>query len=163
MSTPQYHIFTDGGCRGNGVAQNPPGAWAMIVYNQQGKRIGSKSDSKRGTTNNEMEMKAICEAIKWANVKSYSIEISTDSAFTKNGIESWMWGWAKKAWRKSDGETVKNLLLWQEIYDATVIYKNKHGEAPTIHKVKGHSGDPRNTEVDALVNVKMDELEYESL
>ncbi|URC22579.1 ribonuclease H [Serratia phage vB_SmaM-Kamaji] len=161
--TAQYHIFTDGGCRGNGKGPDAVGSWAFIVYNQQGKRIGSKGQAKRGTTNNEMEMTAIYQAIKWAVEKGYTIEISTDSAFTKNGIESWMWGWARKGWVKADGSELKNESLWREIYHYTCQYQEKHGKAPTIHKVKGHSGDPRNTEVDALVNVKMDELEYESI
>lgn len=155
MATPTYHVFTDGGCRGNPGL----GGWAFIVYNQAGKRIGSKSKAKELTTNNEMELTAILEAITWATSKGYSLEISTDSAYAKNGIESWMWSWQKKGWVKADGGEVKNLQLWKELFNICLKYSDKFGEIPTIHKVKGHSGNPRNTEVDALVNVVMTELE----
>ncbi len=159
IMTPNYHIFTDGGCRGNGKVENPVGSWAMIVYNQSGKRIGSKASATIGTTNNEMELTAIFEAIKWANSKQYSIEISSDSAYCINGCSSWVWGWAKKGWKKADGGQVLNQGLWQNVMLQMELYKGIHGEIPTFHKVKGHSGDPRNNEVDALVNVKMTELE----
>lgn len=152
-----YTIYTDGGCRGN----PGPGAWAFIVYNQLATRIGSKSAPSDGvTTNNEMEMLAIQKALEWA-VKSPArlIEICTDSQFCKNGIESWMWGWEKNGWTKKSPGEIKNLDIWKEIHRLASTYKDMHGEIPTIIKVKGHSGDVRNNEVDALVNVVMTEEE----
>jgi ribonuclease HI len=152
-----YTVYTDGGCRGN----PGPGAWAFIVYNQTAERIGSKSAPSSGsTTNNEMEMTAILKALEWAiKDPKRSVEICTDSAFCKSGIESWMWGWERSGWTKKSPGEIKNLEIWKEIHKACYEYKNIHGEIPTIIKVKGHSGDLRNNEVDALVNVVMTEEE----
>lgn len=156
-----YDVYTDGGCRGNGK-ENAIGGWAFIVYSSEGTRLGSKSGAHYGVTNNIMELRAILEALEWAISKpNRPVTISTDSAYCKNGIETWMFSWQRKGWKKADGEEPLNLQLWQQIHGAVVQYMKIHGEAPTIVKVKGHSGEPRNTEVDALVNVKMTELEME--
>ncbi len=70
---PKFVVYTDGGCRGNGKS-DAVGAWAFIVYDYQGKRIGSKSDWQIGCTNNQMEMAAVRQALSWANKHGYQIE-----------------------------------------------------------------------------------------
>lgn len=158
----KFVVYTDGGCRGNGKA-NAVGAWAFIVYKENGERVGSKSNGQIGVTNNQMEMAAVLRAIEWANTHNYQIEIYLDSNFVKQGCESWLWGWAKRDWKKADGETVLNKELWQQIHKQLNLYMEKHREIPTFVKVKGHSGNPQNDAVDNLCNVKMTELEMEDI
>lgn len=155
----KYQIYTDGGCRGN----PGPGAWAFIVYDYSGNRIGSKSGTDSNTTNNQMELLAILQAIQWANKHKHVITISTDSNYSKQGCESWVWSWKKKGWKKSDGGTPENLDIWNALVANMEVYRDIHGEIPTFIKVRGHSGDLLNNEVDALVNVKMDEEEYKKI
>ena len=90
-----YHVYTDGGSRGN----PGHGAWAFAVYSEQGVQKyykGSKSMALDHTTNNQAEMLAVIEAAKWS-VKAGldSVDIYTDSAYVQNGMTSWMRGWIK--------------------------------------------------------------------
>lgn len=158
----KYQIYTDGGCRGNGKAE-AVGAWAFIVYDYSGNRVGSKSEANIGWTNNQNELTAILKATEWANKHKHNITISTDSNYCKQGCESWAWSWKQKNWKKSDGGIPENLDIWKTLISNMEAYKDIHGEIPTFVKVKGHSGDPMNNEVDALVNVKMTELEMENM
>lgn len=158
----KFVVYTDGGCRGNGKA-DAVCAWAFIVYNFDGTRVGSKSKAFYGGTNNIAEMTAVLESIKWANKSGHEIEIYLDSNFVKQGCESWLWNWAKKGWVKADGSELLNRDLWKEIHTALNEYMDNHREIPTFVKVKGHSGDEQNDAVDNLCNVKMTELEMESM
>ncbi|AKN44359.1 Rnase H [Salmonella phage NR01] len=154
MST--FHIYTDGACKGNPGL----GAWGFVVYDPNDERLGSKSGFSSKTTNNEMELTAIVEVLRWATKNDKRpVIIYTDSAYCKNGMESWMWSWQKKGWKKGDGEAPLNLELWQEAFKLTQQYINFHNTNPTLIKVKGHSGIRGNEEVDALCNTVITEQE----
>lgn len=157
-----FHVYTDGGCRGNTRGSDNVGAWAFVVYNSSKDNIGSKSASKRMTTNNEMEMQAVYEALLWSNKNAgRPMTIYLDSSYTKNGCESWVWGWERKSWKKADGGEIVNLALWQAIIAELKKYRLNHGEIPTFVKVKGHDGIEGNEAADTLLNVRMTELELE--
>lgn len=149
-----FHVFTDGACRGNpGV-----GSWAFCVFDENDECLGKKTGFNPNTTNNEMEVTAVVELLKWATkTGGRPVTIYTDSTYVKNGMETWVWGWQRKGWKKADGEIPLNLELWKEAYSLLSVYKDFHGEIPTFIKVKGHSGDPRNDRVDALCNVVIEE------
>lgn len=162
MST--FHVYTDGGCRGNTRGSDNIGAWAMVVFNPSMDHIGDKSAAVRCTTNNEQEMFAVYQTLLWANKNAgRPVVIYTDSAYTKNGCESWVWAWERKSWKKADGGEIQNLELWQSIIKELKTYRLTHGEIPTFVKVKGHSGIVGNEMADALLNVRMTELEMENM
>lgn len=147
----KYSIYTDGGSRGNSSKPDEPAAWAFIVT-KNGEKLGSKSDAMFGKTNNQMELTAILEALKWANKFGEQVSIHTDSQLCIDSITKWMFGWANKGWKKADGQPVKNQDILRLIYELYSPTKHK------FEKVKGHSGDRFNEMVDELVNLKMDEL-----
>lgn len=155
-----FHIFTDGACK-----KNPgKGAWGFVVYDDNDNRLGSKSGFKELTTNNEMELTAIVEVLRWATKnEGRPVTIYTDSSYCKSGMESWMFGWQRKGWQKADGEAPLNLELWKEAFELTQKYIGFHNTNPTFVKVKGHSGDPRNDEVDALCNTVITEQEMKDI
>ncbi|WCX68786.1 RNase H [Salmonella phage GSW6] len=153
-----FHVYTDGACKGNPGL----GAWALIVFNDNDDRLGSKSGFSKKTTNNEMELTAIVETLRWATKKdNRPVIIYTDSTYCKNGMESWMWSWQKKGWKKGDGEAPLNLELWKEAFELTQLYIKYHNTNPTFVKVKGHSGISGNEAVDALCNTVIAEQEFE--
>ena len=130
-------IYTDGACSGNPGA----GGWgAVLLYKEHRKTI---SGFVAETTNNQMEIKAVIEALKTVK-KSSSINIYSDSLYVQNGITKWIFTWKKNNWHNANRKPVKNIELWQELEKET----NKH----TInwHWVKGHSGDKLNEEADKL-------------
>lgn len=159
-----FSVYTDGGCRGNTRGADNIGAWAFVVYNSSNDNIGSKSAATRFTTNNEMEMTAVYQALQWSNKNpGRPMTIYTDSTYTKSGCESWVWGWERKGWVKADGGEIQNLDLWKLIIEELRKYRLNHGEIPTFVKVKGHSGNEGNEAADNLLNVKMTELEMENM
>lgn len=135
-----YKIYTDGACSGNpGI-----GGYSCLFLND-GKVI---TGNKQYTTNNEMELLAVCIAIKTIVKKvkgKHRIEIYTDSAYVANSInQAWLFNWVKNGWKTKAGETVKNKQIWEDIYKYLKKYNIK------IIKVKGHSNDEYNAKVDLL-------------
>ncbi len=152
-----YKIYTDGGCRGNPGL----GSWAMVVYQQVGHakyHKGNKTGYSAYTTNNEMELTAVVQAVNWAiRGRLTEIEIFTDSAYVCNGFNQWMEGWKKRMWKTSSGGRVKNLELWRDLYHSSKKLNI------TLTKVKGHSGDEGNEKADLLCNCVMDEWELQNV
>ena len=144
-----FHIYTDGACRDNQSAENRKAAWAFVVFTERMERKGSKSAYLGNATNNEAELTAILEALKW--LKGRPAVIYTDSQYAFMGLTQWIHGWKARGWRTSSKEEVKNLELWKKL---DLLFDK---EVHTMVKVKGHSGDVGNAAVDALCNVVIDE------
>lgn len=147
-----YETATDGGCRGNpGI-----GSWAFVV--QLGTDIKGKSGFSKHTTNNEMELLALLELMRWATKlpAGSKVNVYMDSAYVLNGYTKWMHGWKNRMWRTASNQPVKNKGLWHDVY-----HLSKDPTLPEINlvKVKGHSGHPLNDAADERCNVAMDEYE----
>jgi len=131
-------IHTDGACRGNpGI-----GAWAATLeYNSACKEISGVVEH---TTNNQMELLAVIEAIKSLK-KQITVILYTNSTYVLKGIKEWIINWRKTGFKK-----IKNVELWQEL--------DVLAQAHTItwHWVRGHNGHPGNERVDLLANIAID-------
>ncbi len=141
----EVEIFTDGACKGNpGV-----GGWgALLRYGEHEKKLyGGELD----TTNNRMELMAAIEALK-ALKKSCKVELTTDSSYVKNGIQSWMDGWKAKGWKTANKKPVKNKDLWQALDEEVARHQ------VNWHWVKGHSGHTENEIADELANLGVDKV-----
>ena len=144
-----YIVYTDGAC-----SNNPgPGGYAFIIIPPD-KRELTVSGGKIETTNNRMELMAIVRALehiyndrKNLAIKKCTVHIYSDSAYCINPIsEGWIYNWQKSGWKTKKGDPVKNLDLWQYIYE----FLNKKDYLTLFHKVKGHSGNEYNERVDTL-------------
>ncbi|MBU6339837.1 MAG: ribonuclease HI [Rickettsiales bacterium] len=130
-------IYTDGSCLGN----PGNGGWgAILLYKEHQKKI---SGGKKDTTNNQMELQAVIEALKILK-RSAKIIIHTDSQYVKNGLTTWIFNWKKNGWRTADKKPVKNLELWQELD----LESTKHDIE--WRWVKAHAGNKYNEMVDEL-------------
>ena len=139
------YIYTDGACRGN----PGPGGWgALLKYENHIKEIKGGSLL---TTNNIMELTAVIESLNLLKFKS-KVVVTTDSAYVKNGITTWIHNWKLKGWKTASKKPVKNKELWMKL-DAL---SSKHD---ILWKwVKGHSGNPDNDRADFLANQGIDDL-----
>jgi ribonuclease HI len=138
-------IFTDGACSGN----PGPGGWgAILVYGDHRKEL---SGGEALTTNNRMELYAAIAALE-ALKSPQHVELSTDSAYLKNGITSWIHGWKRNGWRTADKKPVKNADLWERL-DAA---RQRH-DIEWLW-VKGHAGHPENERADELARMGMAEF-----
>ena len=133
-------IYSDGACLGNpGV-----GGWASVVQYKDREYVLKGRESGK-TTNNRMELTAVVEALKrFDKLTGILMEIYTDSQYVKNGITSWIHSWKKNNWRKSDGKSVMNVDLWQELD----MYAARH--KISWHWVRGHTGHPENEHANKL-------------
>lgn len=138
----EVEIFTDGACKGN----PGPGGWgAILIFNGIEKEI---SGGKSQTTNNEMELQAVVEAISLLK-EPCSVKVTSDSNYVVKGANEWMEGWSIKGWKSTTG-LVKNLELWKRLYDLKKIHKIE------LIWVKGHSGHPYNERCDKLAVAQRD-------
>ena len=99
------------------------------------------------TTNNQMEMQAALEALKYLRDKTELIELYTDSNYLRQGITEWIHNWKKNNWRTAAKKPVANRELWIQISD---LNEKMNVE---WHWVKGHAGDPGNERADLLANL----------
>ena len=139
LDTPQEKIiiYTDGACSGNPGA----GGWgAILMFKEHEKKI---SGGSKETTNNQMEIKAVIEALKLIK-KPSAIIINTDSKYVMDGITKWIKSWKKNGWLTADRKAVKNSELWQELDNEV----SKH--SIEWRWVKGHSGNKYNNIADEL-------------
>jgi ribonuclease HI len=139
------NIYTDGACRGNpGV-----GGWgALIEYENHNKEIFG---GEKLTTNNQMELMAAIQGLKALSEKCI-VNLTTDSKYVMDGINSWIKNWKRNNWKNSQKQNVKNKDLW--------IQLDKLNEQHDVkwHWVKGHSGHPQNELADQLANKGIDSL-----
>ena len=134
---PLVTIYTDGACEPNpGVG----GYAAVLMFGTARKVItGSASVS----TNNQMELMAVLEALK-ALKKKCRVKLHSDSMYVVDGMTKWIHNWKETGWKNRLHKPVKNFELWKEIERIS----NEH-EIEWIW-VKAHNGDPVNEECDIL-------------
>ena len=139
-------VYTDGSCRGN----PGPGGWGVYIQlNDEEKDLYGGNPE---TTNNQMEMQAALEALKYLKDKNDVIELFTDSNYLRQGITEWIHKWKLNNWRTAAKKPVANRDLWIEISDL-----NEKMDVQW-NWVKGHAGDPGNERADQLANIGADNV-----
>jgi ribonuclease HI len=127
-------VFTDGAARGN----PGPGGYGIVL--QYGAHQKELSDGFRRTTNNRMELLAVCVALETLTRNDLEVDIFSDSKYVVDAVKlGWVFGWEKTGFKKK-----KNTDLWQRFL---VVYRR---HKVTFHWVRGHSGHPENERCDAL-------------
>lgn len=134
-------IFADGACSGN----PGPGGWGSIICTPRGEVLELGGPAKQ-TTNNQMELQAVIQAL--AEVRSFDgpVAVLTDSVYVIRGITQWIWGWRKREWKTAQGDPVSNKEYWSELSRLVA----QRGKSMTWHYVRGHSGIPGNERTDKI-------------
>lgn len=133
-------IFTDGAAKGN---PGRGGFGAVISYRDQVVEIGA---FKARTTNNEMELTAVVEALRVVADAGLPVSIYTDSKYVVEGATGWVFGWQKNNWQTKAKTEVINKAVWQ----ALLPLLNK--VTITWHKVPGHVGIAGNERADTIAS-----------
>jgi ribonuclease HI len=133
-------IFSDGAAKGN---PGRGGYGAVISYSDKVVEIGAH---KARTTNNEMELTAVVEALKVVVGTKASVSIYTDSKYVVEGAKGWIFGWQKNGWKTKADTDVVNKELWQALVPLL--------QKVTIewHKVPGHVGIIGNERADTIAS-----------
>ena len=139
-------VYTDGACKGN----PGPGGWGVYIkFNNEEKDLYGGNPE---TTNNQMEMQAALEALKYLKDEDEAIKLYTDSNYLRQGITDWIHKWKLNNWRTAAKKPVANRDLWIEISDL-----NEKMDVQW-NWVKGHAGDPGNERADQLANIGADNV-----
>ncbi|MGV2049297.1 ribonuclease H family protein [Agrobacterium sp. 22-209-1] len=143
------HIF----CDGASVPNPGVGGWGVAVF-EDGVEIASLRGGDPETTNNQMELAGLLNAIEKAKALSSSfgekpITIWCDSQYCVNGVNDWRHKWKRNGWKKSPAATehVKNVDLWRAIDEA--LSNTPHSRI-SIKWVKGHADIAGNERADEL-------------
>lgn len=130
----ELKVWVDGAC-----FPNPgKGGWGWTTMKGE-----FDSGCINPATNNVMELTAPIKAIEALYQPERKLIVISDSQYMVKGITEWIYGWLGSNWKNG---TVKNQELWEELYSIT------SGRWITFKWVKGHSGDPGNTEADRLAS-----------
>lgn len=151
VTSRRYVVTTDGACRGN----PGPGGWGARLHSFEGSDLRATKELSGAlprATNNEMELTAAIEALRWLKNQAIPVTLVSDSQYVIKGMTEWMDGWRAKGWRKSDGKPVMNRKLWEDLIAAV------GDREVTWQWVKGHAGHPDNERADQLANLAIDRM-----
>lgn len=137
----QVHLFSDGSSLGN---PGFGGYCAILKYGEHEKII---SGAQVEATNNQMELKAVIEGLRVIKEPCF-ITITSDSSYVVKGINEWLDGWVKKAFKK-----VKNPELWQEYLDVAKPHQIR------AVWVRGHDGHEENERCDDIARGEAEKLQ----
>lgn len=143
----ELFAWTDGACSGN----PGPGGWGVLLRAMDGERIVKERELQGGeadTTNNRMELMAAISALEILSRPSV-ITLTTDSAYVKNGVTKWIYGWKRNGWKTADRKLVKNTELWQRLDEAQARHQVEW------RWIKGHAGHAENERADELARAGM--------
>ena len=134
MAAPVITIYTDGSSLGN------PGKGGYGVVLISGPHRKELSAGFRLTTNNRMELMAVCVALEALKFEGSDVTIYSDSKYVVDAVtQRWVFGWAKK-----DFAGKKNPDLWNRFLN---VYR-KHNVR--FVWVKGHAETVENNRCDTL-------------
>ena len=137
-------IYTDGAC-----SCNPgPGGWgAILMYKDTKKEISGYSPL---TTNNQMELTAVIEALLLLK-EPCKVQLYSDSAYVINAFnQDWVGNWQRNGFKNAQKKPIENIELWQRL-----INLNDYHQIEWI-KVKGHSDNPHNNRCDELARMEIE-------
>ena len=155
-----FALFSDGACRGN----PGPGSWGCMCQDFKGDVLFEQFAMEERTTNNRMELTGALEAIKELSYRLFEryetpqqcdVYVYTDSKYLVDGMNSWVEGWKRRGWKKSDKKEPENLDLWQQLDGCREKFSKLH-----FCWVKGHAGHPQNERCDQLCNQVLDDNGY---
>ena len=127
-------IYTDGSALGN---PGPGGYGAVLLSGHHRKEL---SQGFRLTTNNRMELMAVCVALETLKFEGSDVVIYSDSKYVVDAVtKGWVFGWEKKGFKDK-----KNPDLWRRFL---AVYRRHHVR---FVWVKGHAEIPENERCDRL-------------
>ncbi|MFI3306022.1 MAG: ribonuclease HI [Rikenellaceae bacterium] len=127
-------IYTDGSSLGN------PGAGGFGIVLLSGIFRKEVSEGFRLTTNNRMELMAVCVALEMLKFEDSDVTIYSDSKYVVDAVEKrWVYGWERKGY-----EGKKNPDLWRRYLKVARRHRVR------FVWVKGHASNVENNRCDEL-------------
>lgn len=132
--TLEITIYTDGSALGN----PGPGGYGVVML--AGRFRKELSQGYRLTTNNRMELMAVCVALETLRFEGSDVTLYSDSKYVVDAVtKGWVFGWERKGFAGK-----KNPDLWMRFLR---IYRRHHVR---FVWVKGHAETVENNRCDQL-------------
>lgn len=146
-------IYCDGSSKGNGKNNSVAGFGVCVLSQDQDGKGGARikymyKEQHIGATNNEMELRALLFALKYAlcECEGSNVIIKSDSAYCVNMFNDWIYKWYRNEWKRSGKKDIENLDLVKQIWEYCKIdFPNFR-----VERVSGHAGILGNEIADAL-------------
>lgn len=146
----KIELYTDGACSGN---PGKGGYGIVLKYNDTEKTL---SKGYKLTTNNRMELTAVVTGLSMLKYPC-DVTVYSDSKYVVDAVEKkWVYGWAKKGWKKSDGKPALNSDLWQKLIPLLKMHN------VNFVWLKGHDGHKYNELCDRLAVAAYNGTELET-
>lgn len=144
-SATHWVLHTDGAC----APTNPgPCAWGALIQ-PPGENVAAAHRGFIGQgTNQVAELTAAIEGLR-RTPRGARVDLYSDSQYVVRGASEWRAGWERRGWRNSKGDPVANQTLWHRLF---VLLDDRQVR---LHWVRGHNGDARNEQADALANAAL--------
>ncbi len=127
-------IYTDGSALGN---PGPGGYGVVLISGPYRKEL---SQGYRQTTNNRMELLAVCVALETLRFEGSDVTVYSDSRYVVDAVtKGWVFGWEKKRYMNR-----KNPDLWKRFLRAYRRHRVR------FVWVKGHATTVENNRCDEL-------------
>jgi ribonuclease HI len=140
MNEPLVFVYADESCLGNQYKSRArPGGAGGLVEHFHPSRGWVRRDfwtSEPDTTNNRMAIRSAHVALGALRAPS-RVVFTTDSRYLVDAMSEWIHGWARRGWKRKDGE-VENLQLWKALLPVVRRHQVEW------RWVKGHAGHPQN-------------------
>lgn len=131
---PNITIYTDGSARGN---PGPGGYGVVLISGPYRKEL---SAGYRITTNNRMELMAVCVALEALKYEDSVVTLYSDSKYVIEAVnQGWLFGWERKGFAGK-----KNPDLWMRFLR---VYRRHR---VSFVWVKGHATTVENNRCDEL-------------
>ncbi len=131
---PAITIYTDGSALGN----PGPGGYGIVLLSGPFRK--ELSQGYKLTTNNRMELLAVCVALEALRFDGSDVTIYSDSKYVVDAVsKGWVFGWEKKQYANR-----KNPDLWKRFLQS---YRRHHVR---FVWVKGHAATVENNRCDEL-------------
>lgn len=133
-------IWIDGSCKGNDKTKVSPGGWAALLIDNETKKEKTLSGGKDSTTNNEMELESLHQALivlKQEELLHIHAVIYTDSQYVIGLFDP------IKPWKATSH--AKKVCEMRKLFETKV-------KSYAFVKIRGHSGIKENEYVDAIAS-----------
>jgi ribonuclease HI len=151
MTGPITVLNTDGGS--NLMKEVGAFAWTAVI---PGGRVRTRSVAVGDVTNNQMELRAVIDALEELEIGS-EIHLRADSEYVLKGMQYWGRSWRANGWKTKDGNPIKNKDLWERLLGLKDLHRI------TYEHVDGHTGDTGNEMVDSFCTQAIAAGVYEGL
>ena len=154
-------IYTDGAASmflTDAGYERGPGAWAWC-YVEDELLQNESYGNKQATTNQEMELYAIYQALLFiGELKPSEVNLYSDSQYSISIYTAWAKSWEKNGWKRKGNKEIVNLEVIKKTW-SLLAELQRQGIKVNFKKVAGHSTNKWNNYVDKLaVNAKQELL-----